>query len=228
MHRNYNPHHGSTPTNPGDIERLARDASSWRQISPGYPPQTVIPFTVPAPPPPGQLLQPYSVQPVGSNLRAQQLPAAQYFQQPPQYYAQPTPVQQQNTGFATSSDGLPINTRNGCAKTEARAVFVTQLSYKAKEPELEAHFSQAGKVISCQIKKDPKTRKSKGYAQIEYGSTQEAARAIDMFNDSEYMGMRLHVRSDKDKTTVVPPRAADTGPLIVNGSVRSRSSKSSR
>ena len=164
-----------------------------------------------------------------ANLGGQQLPAAQYFQQPPQYYAQSAPTQQQvaqSSCFTTSSDGLPVNMRHGGAKTEARAVFVTQLSYKAKECEIEALFNKAGKVVSCKIPKDPKTRKSRGYAQIEYGSTQEAARAIGLFNGSEFMGMRLHVRADKDRTTVAAPRTADPGPLIVNGSASGRSSRS--
>lgn len=167
------------------------------------------------------------------NVGGQQLTQAQYAQWYQAYQAQlarQAPMQQQATPVAhygTSASGLPVNMRNGGAITEARSVFVGKLNYKAEESEVEAHFARAGRVLSCKIQRDPRDRKSRGNAKIEYGSTEEAAKAVQYFNKTEFMNMTLHVRLDRDTTTVAPPPAADPRPLIVDSSMgsRSRSSK---
>ncbi|KAH9819840.1 RNA recognition motif domain (RRM 6) [Teratosphaeria destructans] len=142
-------------------------------------------------------------------LRGQQLQAAS---QQPNVYA---PV------YAMSSSGTPVNTRHGTVRTEARGVFVNGLSYKARTRDVEEYFRKAGQIIKCDVHKDHATGKSKGVATIQYASTAEARKAIEKFNDSTWMGMRLKVRHDREATAVSPPPAQASKaaePIIVNGS----------
>jgi RNA recognition motif-containing protein len=170
-------------------------------------------------------------QAVPANYMAQQYTPAQlaqyqaghsgqaHFRQPS---IQQQPVQPTHNGKTTS--GLPVNTRNGAAIVEPRAVFVQGLSYKARESDIQALFNIAGKVVSCKLQVDPRTRKSKGCAKVEYNSTQEAELAIYHCNRKEWMGRQLSVRMDRDITVVTPPTpATDQRPVIVDGSLGGRS-----
>ncbi|KAF2770925.1 RNA-binding domain-containing protein [Teratosphaeria nubilosa] len=142
-------------------------------------------------------------------LRAQQLQAAS---QHPNVYA---PM------YTMSAPGTPVNTRHGTVRTEARGVFVSGLNYKARTKDVEDHFRKAGQIIKCDVHKDHATGKSKGVATIQYASTAEARKAIEKFDHSTWMGMRLKVRHDREATAVSPPPAQASKaaePIIVNGS----------
>jgi hypothetical protein len=127
------------------------------------------------------------------------------------------------TTYAVPPSGLPVNTSNGSIRTEARGVFVSGLSYKAKSRDIEAVFSRAGEISKCEVQKDAATGKSKGKATIRYASAAGAAQAISMFDKKKFMGMEISVRADTDRTVISPPPGASNArtngqPIIVDGS----------
>ena len=126
--------------------------------------------------------------------------------------------------YALSASGTPINTSHGLVRTEARGVFVSSLSFKARTRDVEELFCRAGKITRCDIQKEPSTGKSKGIAVVNYATAVEAQRAIAMFHNKEFLNLKLKVRHDKEPTVIgrPPPGQASktktTEPIIVNGS----------
>ena len=59
-----------------------------------------------------------------------------------------------------------------------RTVFVGSLSFTATEDELKAAFGQFGEVKAVRIVCDRETGKPRGFAFVELGNSDEAARAI--------------------------------------------------
>jgi Tfp pilus assembly protein PilV len=147
-------------------------------------------------------------------------------QQQQQMYAQAMQSQAgapRPPAYTVPPSGLPVNTANGSIRTEARGVFISGLSYKAKSKDIEAAFSRAGEISSCEVQKDVTTGKSKGKATVRYTSAAGAARAISMFDKKKFMGMEISVRADTDRTVVSPPPVSVTmrtngQPIIVDGS----------
>lgn len=232
VQRNFDLAHGSMQTQPREVDRLAQ-GDSWVQLVPNFPHHTMMQGTMSGQmqPTPMARPQPYAGQAVPGNYIAQQYTPAQLAQYQAyhagqSHFRQPSIQQQpvQATTYGTTASGLPVNTRNGAVIVEPRAVFVQGLSYKARESEIQALFNTAGKVVSCKLQVDPRTRKSKGCAKIEYDSTQEAELAIYHCHGKKWMGRELSVRLDRDTTVVTPPTpAADQRPLIVDGSSGGRS-----
>lgn len=72
-------------------------------------------------------------------------------------------------------------------------LFVGNISYQAQEQDLEAHFSQAGVVTFTRIVTDRETGRSRGFAFVEYATSEEAEKAIEMFNQKEFDGRNLVV-----------------------------------
>ena len=61
--------------------------------------------------------------------------------------------------------------------------------------ELKDLFRQAGTVARADIAVGADGR-SKGFGTVVFGSTREAAKAIQLFNDREFMGRNMDVRPD--------------------------------
>jgi cold-inducible RNA-binding protein len=72
-------------------------------------------------------------------------------------------------------------------------LFVGNLSYQTMENDLQDYFSQAGVVSAVNLMLDKFTGKSRGFAFIEFGSTDEANKAVEMFHDKEFQGRQLTV-----------------------------------
>ena len=72
-------------------------------------------------------------------------------------------------------------------------LFVGNLSYRTLENELQDHFSQAGVVMSVNIMFDKFTGKSRGFAFVEFSTSEEANRAVEMFHNQEFQGRQLTV-----------------------------------
>jgi RNA recognition motif-containing protein len=108
---------------------------------------------------------------------------------------------------------MPVNIRDGAILTEARGVFIQNLSYKVGSEELKALLQTAGRPLDCKIHRD-RTGVSKGVATAKFASSHEAQFAVSHLNKKSYGGMILKVRLDQDTTVVgqVGP------PLVVNGS----------
>jgi RNA recognition motif-containing protein len=72
-------------------------------------------------------------------------------------------------------------------------LFVGNLSYRTMENDLQDFFSQAGVVTSVNIMYDKFTGRSRGFAFVEYASSEEANKAVEMFHGKEFQGRSLTV-----------------------------------
>src|SRR5437879_727781 len=61
-------------------------------------------------------------------------------------------------------------------------LFVGNLAYQTMENDLQDYFSQAGVVTSVNLMLDKFTGKSRGFAFVEYSSSDEANKAVEMFH----------------------------------------------
>ncbi len=76
-------------------------------------------------------------------------------------------------------------------------LYVGNLSYKADEQALADLFKQAGEVTSAKIIVDKMSGRSKGFGFVEMATTEEASKAIEMFNNYSYMERQLVVNEAK-------------------------------
>ena len=72
-------------------------------------------------------------------------------------------------------------------------LYVGGLSYDTTMDSLKTYFSQAGTVTSATIIMDKMSGRSKGFGFVEFGSDDEANKAIEMFNGKEFEGRSLTV-----------------------------------
>src|SRR5688572_14151328 len=84
-------------------------------------------------------------------------------------------------------------------------LFVGNLSYQTMEQDIQDYFSQAGNVTSVNLMFDKFTGKSRGFAFVELSSSEEANKAVEMFNGKELQGRALTVnvarpREDRPRT----------------------------
>ena len=72
-------------------------------------------------------------------------------------------------------------------------LFVGNLSYQTIEQDLQDFFAPAGNVTSVSVMFDKFTGKSRGFAFVELASSEEATKAVEMFNGKELQGRALTV-----------------------------------
>ncbi|HKD67730.1 MAG TPA: RNA-binding protein [Candidatus Binataceae bacterium] len=72
-------------------------------------------------------------------------------------------------------------------------LYVGNLSYSVTSSDLEALFSQAGKVESAAVVSDKFSGQSKGFGFVEMASPEDAAKAIEQFNETELKGRNIRV-----------------------------------
>ncbi len=84
-------------------------------------------------------------------------------------------------------------------------LFVGNLSYQTMENDLQDYFAAAGNVSSVNLMMDKFTGKSRGFAFVEFGSTEEANKAVEMFNGKELGGRALTVNIARPREER-PPR----------------------
>lgn len=97
--------------------------------------------------------------------------------------------------------GLPTDRENNLEKnTMGTRLYVGGISYSTNDAGLNAHFAQAGTVVSAQIITDRETGRSKGFGFVEMGSDEEAQNAIAMFHGKELDGRNLTVNEARPKT----------------------------
>ena len=75
----------------------------------------------------------------------------------------------------------------------ANKLYVGGLSYSTTQESLKEYFSAAGEVASVNIITDKFSGRSKGFGFVEMKTDEEAAKAIEMFNDKEFEGRTLKV-----------------------------------
>jgi cold-inducible RNA-binding protein len=84
-------------------------------------------------------------------------------------------------------------------------LFVGNLSYQTGENDLQDYFAQAGAVTSVNLMLDKMTGKSRGFAFVEYASSEEAQKAIDQFHNKEFQGRAITVNVARPREDR-PPR----------------------
>src|SRR5687768_8361482 len=83
-------------------------------------------------------------------------------------------------------------------------LFVGNLSYQTMENDLQEYFSQAGVVSSVNLMLDKFTGKSRGFAFVEFGSQDEANKAVEMFHGKEFQGRELTVNIARPREERAP------------------------
>ncbi|MFW5853297.1 MAG: RNA recognition motif domain-containing protein [Patescibacteria group bacterium] len=78
-------------------------------------------------------------------------------------------------------------------------LFVGGLPYSTSEGELEEAFAKAGTVASAIIIKDRETGRSKGFGFVEFENSDEANKAIEMWNDKDFGGRTLVVNEARPR-----------------------------
>jgi len=89
-------------------------------------------------------------------------------------------------------------------------LFVGNLSYQTMENDLQEYFSQAGVVTSVNLMLDKFTGKSRGFAFIEFSTSEEANKAVEMFHGKELQGRALTVNIARPREERAP-RASGGG-----------------
>jgi RNA recognition motif-containing protein len=79
-------------------------------------------------------------------------------------------------------------------------IYVGNLNYQTREEELDALFSNFGKVVSVKIMTDRDTGRSKGFAFIEMESESEGQQAVSNLNQFEFKDRSLVVNEARPRT----------------------------
>ena len=90
-------------------------------------------------------------------------------------------------------------------------LFIGNLSYQTMENDLQEHFSKAGVVTTVNLVMDKFTGKSRGFAFVEYGTAEEAAKAIELFHNQEFQGRPLTVNVAQPREARAPRQGGGGG-----------------
>lgn len=82
----------------------------------------------------------------------------------------------------------------------AKKLYIGGLSYSTTDESLRQAFSQAGNVETATVITDKFTGKSKGFGFVEMASEEEAAKAIEMFDNNEVDGRTVKVAEARPMT----------------------------
>ncbi|KAF2031264.1 hypothetical protein EK21DRAFT_63565 [Setomelanomma holmii] len=115
--------------------------------------------------------------------------------------------------YSANSHGMPVNIRHGAVLTEARGIFIHNLSYKCGPTDLYQLLLTVGHPVDYRLLKDARSGTFKGSATASFGTQEQAQYAAHYLNGVEHMGMKLNVRMDKEITTV-----GQAGPPLIVGS----------
>jgi len=83
-------------------------------------------------------------------------------------------------------------------------LYVGNLDYGVTGDQLGELFSQAGTVVSAVVISDRYSGRSKGFGFVEMSSSEEAKKAIEMFNEKDLEGRNMIVNEARPKTDSAP------------------------
>lgn len=83
-------------------------------------------------------------------------------------------------------------------------LFVGNLSYQTMENDLQDYFSQGGVVTSVNLMMDKMTGKSRGFAFVEFATSEEANKAVEQFHNKEFQGRALTVNVARPREERAP------------------------
>jgi len=96
-------------------------------------------------------------------------------------------------------------------------LYVGNLPFRTREEEVMHLFEAAGTVVSCDLIVDRVTSLSKGFAFVEMGSEEEAAKAISWFDGRELSGRTLSVNEARPRKS---PSRDDFEDAVADGDWR--------
>ena len=73
-------------------------------------------------------------------------------------------------------------------------IFVASLNFRTQEDSLHALFEEFGEVDSLKIIMDRETGRSKGFGFVEMSNDDDALKAIDALNESDFEGRTIVVK----------------------------------
>ena len=83
-------------------------------------------------------------------------------------------------------------------------LYVGNLSYSVVEANLQDLFAQHGNVVSARIITDKFSGRSKGFGFVEMGSDEEAARATEALNGTDFEGRKIVVNEARPQEPRAP------------------------
>jgi RNA recognition motif-containing protein len=83
-------------------------------------------------------------------------------------------------------------------------LFVGNLSYQTMEADLQDHFAPAGAVLNVNLMLDKFTGRSRGFAFVEFATSEEAERAVEMFHGQDLGGRPLTVNIARPREERAP------------------------
>lgn len=78
-------------------------------------------------------------------------------------------------------------------------IYVGNLAYEVDDDSLNQVFSEYGAVESARVLMDRDTGRSRGFGFVKMPDADEANRAIEALNDSDFMGRPLRVREAEER-----------------------------
>ena len=78
-------------------------------------------------------------------------------------------------------------------------IFVSNISYRVREEDLQAAFEKYGEVTSVKIIKDKETHRSKGFGFVEMSNDDQAREAINGLNGANLQDRALRVNEAKPR-----------------------------
>ncbi len=78
-------------------------------------------------------------------------------------------------------------------------LYVGNLSFQTTSEDLRSYFSQAGAVESASVVEDRDTNRSRGFGFVEFASSEEGNKAIEMFHGTEFNGRTLTVNEARPR-----------------------------
>ncbi|MQL84786.1 hypothetical protein Taro_017300 [Colocasia esculenta] len=98
----------------------------------------------------------------------------------------------------SGSHGRPNSSNAG------NTLYVTGLSTRVTERDLENHFSKEGKVARCFLVVEPRTRISRGFAFVTMDTVEDADRCVKYLNQSVLQGRYITVEKSRRKRPRTP------------------------
>ena len=83
-------------------------------------------------------------------------------------------------------------------------LFVGNLSFQTLDNDLLEYFSPAGAVTSVNVMVDKVTGRSRGFAFVEFATSEEANKAVEQFHGKEFQGRALTVNVARPREERTP------------------------
>ncbi|MDR0697721.1 MAG: RNA-binding protein [Tannerella sp.] len=79
-------------------------------------------------------------------------------------------------------------------------IYISNLNFSTKSESLQELFAEYGEVTSANIITDRETGRSRGFGFVEMPNDEEAQKAIDELNDTDFEGKTITVNVARPKT----------------------------